>query len=152
MYKSLLKCVLILLIFDRNWQHDICLALLHNLKCTKVLARDHVSPFSCGLIFTRDCMFRSLDPLCLKNGKKDIFFIVRLLGEKQTLQARHFFSSYNQRCNINSQTAWCSYRFSSKCVWQMFNFPASAILPHRAGILSSGSVGYSCLSCDFLPG
>ena len=26
----------------------------------------------------------------------------------------------------------------------MFNFPASAILPCRAGILSSGSVGYSC--------
>ena len=30
-------------------------------------------------------------------------------------------------------------------MWPMFNFPASAILPCRAGILSSGSVGYSSL-------
>ena len=80
-----LKCVLILLIFDRNWQHDICLALLH--KMHKGVGSRSRFAFLLWLDFHTWLHVSLARPTLPEKwrttpGRKIYFFIVRLLGEK----------------------------------------------------------------------
>ena len=58
-----------------------------------------------------------------------------------------FLSSQNRHKFSYFQLARRSFRFPSQLISQCLFFPASSNSAWRAGILSSGSVGYSCPVC-----